>query len=43
MKKIFKFMGSFLLSVAALIIVTGPVSIGGIGTEEIPESIKSKR
>lgn len=43
MKKICKFMGSAFLSVAALIAVVGPASLSGVGFEEIPESIKSKR
>ncbi len=43
MKKMFKLFGSFLLSVAAVIIATGPTSLAGTGIEEIPESIKKKR
>lgn len=43
MKKICKLMGTALLSVAALIAVVGPASAGGIGVEEVPQSIKNKR
>lgn len=43
MKKVNKLLGTFLLNVAALIIVIGPASINGIAVEEIPESIKKMR
>lgn len=43
MKKIMKFMGTALLSVAALITVVGPASLSQIAVEEMPESMKNKR
>lgn len=43
MKKLFKLFGSILLSVAALITITGPASASGIGIEEMPKSISNKR
>jgi hypothetical protein len=43
MKKIYKLLGTFCLGVAALIAITGPASLSGVGVEEIPVSIKNKR
>jgi hypothetical protein len=43
MKKICKLMGTALLSVAALIAVIGPASLGGVAVEEMPNSVKNKR
>lgn len=43
MKNIWKFTGKFFLSIAALIIVAGPASLGSIAVEEVPESIKNNR
>jgi hypothetical protein len=43
MKKICKLMGTIFLSVASLIAVIGPASIGSIAVEEMPESIKNRR
>lgn len=43
MKKLTKIMGTFFLSIAALIICVGPASISGYAAEELPESIKNKR
>jgi hypothetical protein len=43
MKKVMKFMGTALLSMAALISVVGPASVSGIAVEEMPNSIKNKR
>jgi FtsH-binding integral membrane protein len=43
MKKIYKFLGTALLSVAALITVVGPASVSQIAVEEMPSSIKNKR
>lgn len=43
MRKTCKFIGGFLLSLSALIIVVGPASMGGVAVEEMPESIKNKR
>ena len=43
MKKFCKLMGSICLGVAALIAVIGPVSLGGVAIEEMPEYMKRKR
>lgn len=43
MKKLCKFMGTFFLSIAALVAVIGPASMNNYAIEEIPESIQSKR
>lgn len=43
MKKICKLLGRFCLGIAALITITGPASLSGMGVEEIPESIRNKR
>lgn len=43
MKKLTKIMGTFFLSIAALIISVGPASISGYAVEEIPKSIKNNR
>ena len=43
MKKMYKLMGTMLLGLASLIVVVGPASLGSIGVEEIPESIRNKR
>lgn len=43
MKKICKLMGTFFLSIAALIAVIGPASLSGLAVEEIPQSIRNKR
>jgi len=43
MKRIYKVMGTALLSMAALIAFVGPASLGGVAVEEMPESMKNKR
>lgn len=43
MKKVYKLIGTALLSVAALFVMVGPASVGGIAVEEMPNSIKNKR
>lgn len=43
MKKLCKFMGTALLSIASLIVITGPASYAGVGIEKLPEFIKKKR
>jgi len=43
MKRIYKVMGTALLSMAALIGIVGPASIGGVAVEEMPKSMKNKR
>ncbi len=41
--KIKKYLGSFTLLLAAMLINIGPSSLAGIGAEEMPESIKKLR
>ena len=43
MKRVCKLLGGFCLGIAALVAITGPASLSGIGIEEIPVSIKNKR
>lgn len=43
MKKFWKSTGKIFLSIAALIIVAGPASLGSIAVEEVPKSIKNRR
>ena len=41
--KIKKYLGSFVLLLAAILVNAGPASLAGIGMEEMPESIKKLR
>lgn len=43
MKKVYKLLGTALLSMAALITIVGPASMSGVAVEEMPNSIKNKR
>jgi hypothetical protein len=43
MKKFYNLLGTFCLGIASLFIAVGPASASGMGTEEIPQSIKNKR
>lgn len=43
MKKIFQFLGTVCLSLAAIIDIVGPASLSGVAVEEMPESMKNKR
>ncbi|MFA9398425.1 MAG: hypothetical protein ACERKV_09195 [Clostridiaceae bacterium] len=43
MKKVCKYFGTFLLSLASMVVITGVASLGGMATEEIPDYIKNKR
>lgn len=43
MKKVCKFLGTFCLSIAALVVVMGPASVSFTAVEELPESIRNKR
>lgn len=43
MKKFWKATGKVFLSIAALIVYAGFPSFGGIGVEEVPQSIKNRR
>jgi hypothetical protein len=43
MKKFQKFIGTALLSLAALITVVGPASVSQIAVEEMPASMKNRR
>lgn len=43
MKKLSKFIGTFCLGIAALIVFAGPASLSMVAVEKVPESIKNKR
>ncbi|WP_278246250.1 hypothetical protein [Clostridium polynesiense] len=43
MKSICRLIGKALLCVSALIIYSAPASYAGIGTEDMPQSIKNRR
>jgi hypothetical protein len=43
MKKLFQFLGTVCLSLAAIITIVGPASLSNIAVEEMPESMKNQR
>lgn len=43
MKKLFQFLGTACLALAAIVTIVGPASMSNIAVEEMPESMKNKR